>query len=174
MWPFRHEPYHWYPCSRLDYYSAQLTGRHTKAIQGLLQNPSASLESTMSSLSTRISLAASTWRNTWPAKPKAAQAASQLAGPRVSNWKIGKPCLSCTQNSSEGIWQGCTSWARLPLHLKSLMVSGTSESTALSFCGGLKGCLPWRVTATIVYRWTGNQSHTALQLVLYNTVCTRA
>lgn len=118
MWPFRHEPCHWYPCSRLDYYSTQLMARHTKAIQGLLQNLTASTESTTSSLSTRISLSASTWRNRRPAKPKAVQAASQLAGPKVSNWKGGKLCPCRRQNSNERIWEGSRSWARLPLHLK--------------------------------------------------------
>lgn len=52
-----------------------------KATQELPQNPTASWESTMPSLSPSLA----TWRNSGPAEPEAVQAASQLAGLKVRN-----------------------------------------------------------------------------------------
>lgn len=60
-----------------------------KATQELPQNPTASWECTMPSLSPSLAtwrnLSLATWRNSGPAEPEAVQAASQLAGLKVHN-----------------------------------------------------------------------------------------
>lgn len=81
--------------------------RHTKATQGLLQSPMASLASTT------ISPPTSTWRNT-----KLARQPFCWLLPRFITERRVKLCPCCSQKSSEDIWEGSRSWACLTLHLK--------------------------------------------------------
>lgn len=121
----------------------QLMARCTKGIQGLLQDPTANLESTTISPSTP------TWTNTRPAKPKAAWAASQLAGPKVSHKKGGKPS-PCRQNRAVGVELACPcTWGVCFCH---------STKCSLKFLRRWEGLSPMKLL-TIAYRWTGNQSH---------------
>lgn len=117
--------------------------RHTKTIQGLLQNLTFSLESTMSPLSTRISLSASTSATDDLQCPKLSRQPLGWLVPRFLTKKVEKSVPVADESAVRALERALGVEHACPA-FELFNVAGTSQHSAqfLSSSSVPKGCLP--------------------------------